>query len=139
MSPLLPGLAGALDLTMEEGARWQPAFLHLVNDAVDQDGEPEPFPSGTTAYLTIRYQIGSDALVELGPSGLDGTIVVTAAAGLIECDLAPEFTLDLPLPADVLGGRYDLVIYPEGDEAQAYRLLEGRILYRRRVTARPPA
>lgn len=141
MSPLLGGLSGELDLTIVEGSRFNPRFLHLVEDAVDETGDPVPFPAGTTAYLTVRQEIGGRVLLELGPTAaaLDGEITVDADDGVIQCDMEPLETLALPLPHGVLAGAWDLIIYPADDEEQAYQLLHGRVKYMRRVSERPEA
>ena len=137
--PLLKGTAGALDLVLEEGAIFNPTFLHLEDDATDENGTPEAFDAGTLAYLTVRDEIGGTVLFQLGPSAdaLDGTTEVTAATGTIACSLAPLDTIGLVFPSDGSPGVWDLVIFPGGDETLAYRLLEGTVTYSKRVSVRP--
>ena len=137
--PILRDPAGSLDLQIREGYHWTPTFLQLVDDAVDENGDPVPFPTGTTAYLTVRDEIGGTAILSLGPvsAGLDGTLTVDAAAGMIEGDVAPLDTVGLAFPEDGSPGVYDLVIYPGGDATLAYVLVAGVVEYFRRATERP--
>lgn len=132
--PILPGLAGTVDLTLEEGGVWPPVFRLLPDDP--EDDTPVPFATGTTAYLTVRDRVGGNLLVRLGPVGddLDGTVIIDEEGGVITCRLAPSASVGLPLPVDMPGGAWDLFILPAGDPEQAYPLLRGRIIYRRRVT-----
>ena len=137
--PLLEGLAGVLDMVMEEGTLWEDTLLHLDDDAVDETGDPEPFEAGTTGYLTIRDEIGGTVLAELGPADdeLDGTIAITPETGAIVYSLPALFTVGLAFPADGSPGVYELVIFPAGDETRAYRLLHGVLIYDKRASVRP--
>lgn len=137
--PLLKGNAGSLDLVLEEGTLWDPVFLHLADDAVDEDGDAEPFEEGTLAYLTIRDEIDGTVLLELGPAAdaLDGTTEVTEETGSIACSVAPLDTIGLAFPSDGSPGVWEMLIMPAGDETRAYRLLEGTVTYDQRASVRP--
>lgn len=137
--PLLNGTAGVLDMVMEEGTLWEDTLLHLVDEAVDETGDPEPFEAGTLAYITIRDEIGGTVLAQLGPDvdELDGTTEVTPETGAIAYSLPALFTVGLAFPADGSPGVVELVIFPAGDELRVYRLTEGTLIYNKRASVRP--
>jgi hypothetical protein len=136
---LLKGNAGTLDMEMEEGTLWEDTLLHLTDEATDETGDPEPFEAGTLAYITIRDEIGGTVLAQLGPAddGLDGTTEVTPETGAIAYSLPVQETIGLAFPSDGSPGVVEVLIYPGGDEDRAYRLLEGALIYNKRVSVLP--
>jgi hypothetical protein len=130
----VPRASARADWTLEEGAALTAVF------------PIGPVPAGTTAWLTVRDEIGGAAILTLGPAAasLDGTLTVDCEAGLARASVPPMKTVRLAFPIDpddVGGWRghgvYDVVVYPAGDESKAVRVLEGTVFYWRRVTCPP--
>lgn len=141
MTNVLRGKAAQVDLVLEEGALFDPVFHNLADDAIDQDGEHEPFEEYSVAYLTIMTDRDGTELLTLGPSeegGFDGSCELDAEAGLIVCSLPPEASIGLALQAPRYAGWYNLVIYPGGDPEQAVRYAEGKLILSRRASQHPP-
>jgi hypothetical protein len=137
MTATLTGRAGEFDFVLEEGSFFGPTLLHLEDGSVDETGTPVPFPEGTVGYMTIRSRYEGPAILELGPAddALAGTITIVDE--VITIALPAAQTIDITFPGDV--GVHDLIIFPGGDEELAYPLLRGKVFYKRRVTAQPPA
>jgi hypothetical protein len=141
---ILRGKAAQVDLTLEEGTLFDPVFHNLVDGAVDQDGDHEAFPADSVAYFTAMTEQNGETLFELGPypDDTDGTCELDAAGGIIECVLPPTASIAMPVGEPVSAtftGWYNLVIYPGGDETQAIRYAEGKLVITRRSINRPAA
>lgn len=134
---LLRGKAAKVNLTLEEGTIFDPVFHNLADGAADENGEHEAFEEYSVAYFTAMTAQNGDTLFQLGPEedALDGTCILDADGGTIECSLPPVKSIGLVLPGR--SGWYNLVIYPGGDDTRAVRYAEGELIYSRRAIERP--
>lgn len=128
--PILLEDGGEMDIQIRERRRWTPTFSRYrpgarVNiETGEVTGIPDPWPSGTVAYLVMRDGVDGTQLVKMGPdSGLDGTLEV------VSHQIEGSLFVPAGLPFSGNLADWELVVWPAGEETDQVTHLRGKVQY----------
>jgi len=105
----------------------QGALFHNIVIYKDNNGDPVDITGYTMAMHIRKFKADEDSELEISSSDY---LENGGAAGSITISVPGSITDDL----DFVWGYYDLELYPNGVEADAIRILEGRVKLSKQVT-----